>query len=137
MNKSLIEEKVPNSSYYDPNLENRLVSLNHFDKTDNKFLVPSSQNSLHHYSDAKVSSSVEFPQLNRTMKSETLYSLKSQKNCSPHSRIMQGVERKIKKALKTHADFENNELNNDTLKFDKSYYTYLILSVLKLIVLFM
>lgn len=44
-----------------------------------------------------ILSPIELPKLNKTIRSETLYSLKSQKNVSPHARMMQSLEKRKKK----------------------------------------
>lgn len=44
-----------------------------------------------------ILSPIELPKLHKTIRSETLYSIKSQKNTSPHARMMQSIEKKRKK----------------------------------------
>lgn len=103
-------------SFKDPTLERKLVPLGYFDRSPNTVASPSDLNTTSRYSENKIVSSVEFPNLNRTLRTETLYSLKSQQNISPHARIIQTLEKHKKtKAVKTMPDSNQNVRSHENL----------------------
>lgn len=57
----------------------KLVPVGYFDQDNKGHNSPSQANTTSRYNDGKMVHSVEFPKLNKTIRSETLYSLKSQK----------------------------------------------------------
>lgn len=82
---------------YEHNREQRMVPMGYFEKSPNTMSSLGEVNTTSRHKQNKIINSVEFPQLNKTLRTETLYSLKSQQNASPHARIMQTLEKKKKK----------------------------------------
>lgn len=110
------DDMTTDLSFKDPTLERKLVPLGYFDRSPNTVASPSDLNTTSRYSENKIASSVEFPHLNRTLRTETLYSLKSQQNTSPHARIMQTLEKKkINKAVKKLPDSNQNVRSHENL----------------------
>ena len=101
------DDLTSESSFHDLTLERKIVPLGYFERTESSFGNPNEINSAHRYTDSKVSNSVEFPQLNRTLKTETLYSIKSQQNSSPHSRMVQSMEKVGIRAVKAFLPTES------------------------------
>lgn len=76
--------------------DSRLVPMGYFEKIPNTGSVSEVHTSTR-FNENKIVSNIELPKLNKTIRSETLYSLKSQQNSSPHARIMQTLEKRKKK----------------------------------------
>ena len=85
----------------------KIVAFGYFDRKNTNFGATSQANTTLRYNENKVANSVEFPKLNKTNYTETLYSLKSQNNASPHDRIMKTLEKKNKKKNKNNSMSEN------------------------------
>lgn len=83
--------------YFEHVNENKLVPMGYFERSPNSMGPISELNSTSRYTENRIVSHTEFPKLNKTIRSETLYSLKSQLNSSPHSRILQSLEKRKKK----------------------------------------
>jgi hypothetical protein len=105
--KNNTDDLTSESDFHDPTLERKLVPMGYFERTESSFGNPNETNNAHRYTDNKVSNSVEFPQLNRTLKTETLYSIKSHQNASPHSRMVQSMEKVGIKAVKAFLPTES------------------------------
>lgn len=82
---------------YEATSEQRMVPMGYFDRSPNTMSNLGDANTTSRHQQNKIINSVEFPQLNKTLRTETLYSLKSQQNASPHARIMQTLEKRKKK----------------------------------------
>ena len=94
------DDLTSESSFHDPTIERKMVPIGYFERTESSFGTPNDVNTAHRNADNKVANSVEFPQLNRTLKTETLYSIKSQQNSSPHARMAQSMEKVGVRAVK-------------------------------------
>jgi hypothetical protein len=114
--KANTDDLVHEASFQDPN-DHKIVTMGYFDKNDSGFASPSQANTTSRYNDNRVMNSVEFPMLNKTNYTETLYSLKSQSNTSPHDRIMQTIERRKRKkgATKSMAENDSNNIKSQEL----------------------
>jgi len=105
-----IDTKLRNNNFFKSNSEDlsydmssqeitnrKLVPIGYFDQSPGTISSVSQAHTSTRYNENIVSNSIEFPKLNRTIHSETLYSLKSQDNKSPHDRIMRSLEKQKKK----------------------------------------
>jgi hypothetical protein len=95
-------------TYYDDMNENKLVPTGYFERSPNSMGPVSDLNSTSRYTENRIVSHTEFPKLNKTIRTETLYSIKSQLNSSPHSRILQSLEKRKKKPKMSIPDTNDN-----------------------------
>lgn len=116
-------ENAKNESFEDPE-SLKLVPVGYFGKPAGGLESPSQANTTSRYNDNRVMNSVEFPQLNKTNYTETMYSLKSQSSVSPHDRIMQTLERKKrKKNTKSMAENEFNVKSQELTVYKEPHNT--------------
>lgn len=87
-------DKISQDISYQESEDSELVPFGYFNKNQDSFGSPVHAYSTSRHDDNRITSSIEFPQLNKTIRSETLYSLKSQTNASPHDRIMKSLQRR-------------------------------------------
>jgi hypothetical protein len=85
------------NNVFNDGTEGRMVPVGYFNKGPNSMANPSEVNTTSRLSDNNIVSTIGFPKLNNTIRTETLYSIKSQANNSPHARIMQTIEKRKKK----------------------------------------
>ena len=95
----------------DPENEQRMVPVGYFDRPPNTIANPSVVNSTGRYTENRMVSQVELPQLRKTIRSETLYSLKSTEG-SPHQRMMQSLEKRKKRKPKKPVEPEVESLKS-------------------------
>jgi hypothetical protein len=91
-----------------------MVPLGYYENVGNSNRSGSDINSSvagHNYTsrdaENRLMTNTEFPKLNKTITSETLYSLKSAGNRSPHSRILQSLDKLKKKPKKVTPETNN------------------------------
>ena len=81
-----------------PLSENKMVPVGYFENQSVSNKISTKFNSTSRHQDNSMLNNVVLPKLNRTTKNETLYSIKSKKNSSPHARMMQSLKKKKKKS---------------------------------------
>jgi hypothetical protein len=91
-----------------------MVTLGYYENPENSHRSGSNINSSvagYNYTsrdaENRLMTNTEFPKLNKTITSETLYSLKSAANSSPHSRILQSLDKLKKKPKKLTLETHN------------------------------
>lgn len=119
--KTNSEDMNPESTLYEPGMGKHMVPLGYFDRSPQTFNANSEQNVTSRLTDNKIVSSVEFPNLHKTLRTETLYSLKSQQNTSPHARILQTLEKNKKNKIpKPVPNTSLSTVNKESIKKNKS-----------------